>query len=154
MFYHEVISDGRLPRQLLQSFERDGEFYVDRAGPWMRLQLGEGEWRPTGLSTSHILAGDPRVAAFVLAAVIGYHLHQPEPAAKTSNRCTACSRCGVRPVTPSSAGRISSRLSAKESPSRTSRHAAGHAGRMRLRGSRIAQFSSSERRTPCCTPLP
>lgn len=44
----------------------------------MRLQLGEGEWRSTGLSTSHILAGDPRVAALILAAVIDYHLHQPE----------------------------------------------------------------------------
>lgn len=44
----------------------------------MKLQLGEGEWRSTGLSKSHILAGDPRVAALIFAAMIDYHLHQPE----------------------------------------------------------------------------
>jgi hypothetical protein len=76
--FEEFASDGKLSRQLLQSFEADGEFYVDRAGPWMRLQVGEGEWRSTGLSKSHILAGDPRLAALILAAVIDYHLHQPE----------------------------------------------------------------------------
>ena len=76
--FEAFASDGRLSRQLLQSFEADGEFYVDRAGPWMRLQLGDGEWRSTGLSRSHILAGDARLAALILAAVIDHHLHQPE----------------------------------------------------------------------------
>ena len=76
--FEEFASDGRLSRQLLQSFEADGEFYVDRAGPWMWLQLGDGEWRSTGLSRSHILAGDALLAALILAAVIDYHLHQPE----------------------------------------------------------------------------
>jgi hypothetical protein len=76
--FEEFASDGRLSRQLLQSFEADGEFYVDREGPWMRLQLDDGEWRSTGLSPSHILAGDARLAALILAAVIDYQLHQPE----------------------------------------------------------------------------
>ena len=76
--FEEFASDGTLSRQLLQSFEAGGEFYVDRAGPWMRLELSEGEWRSTGLSRSHILAGDARLAALILAAVIDYHLHQPE----------------------------------------------------------------------------
>jgi len=76
--FEDFASDGRLSRQLLQAFEAEGEFYVDRAGPWMRLQLGEGEWRSTGLSRAHILDGDARLAALVLAAVIDYHLHQPE----------------------------------------------------------------------------
>jgi hypothetical protein len=76
--FEEVASDGRLSRQLLQSFEADGEFFVDREGPWMRLQLDEGEWRSTGLSRCHILAGDARLAALILAAVIDHHLHQPE----------------------------------------------------------------------------
>jgi len=56
----------------------DGEFYVERGGPWIRLPLGEGEWRVTGLSRSQILDGDPRVATLVLAAVIDYHLHESE----------------------------------------------------------------------------
>jgi hypothetical protein len=76
--FEEFTADGRLSRQLLESFEADGEFYVDRAEPWMRLRLDDGQWRSTGLSRAHILAGDPRVAALVLAAVIDYHLHQPE----------------------------------------------------------------------------
>ncbi|HET9191873.1 MAG TPA: hypothetical protein VFO21_03280 [Vicinamibacterales bacterium] len=76
--FEEFASDGRLSRQLLQSFEADGQFYVDHAGPWIRLQLREGEWRSTGLSRSQILSGDARLAALILAAVIDYHLHQPE----------------------------------------------------------------------------
>jgi hypothetical protein len=59
-------------------FEADGEFYVDRGGPWFRLPLDEGEWRSTGLSRSQILAGDPRLATLILAAVIDYQLHQSE----------------------------------------------------------------------------
>jgi hypothetical protein len=76
--FEEFASDGTLSRQLLRSFEADGEFYVERGGPWIRLPLGEGEWRATGLSRSQILDGDPRVATLVLAAVIDYHLHQSE----------------------------------------------------------------------------
>ncbi len=76
--FEEFASDGALSRQLLRSFEADGEFYVDRGGPWIRLPLAAGEWRSTGLSRSLILAGDPRLAALILAAVVDYHLHQPE----------------------------------------------------------------------------
>lgn len=76
--FEEFVPDGTLSRQLLRSFEADGEFYVERGGPWIRLPLGEGEWRATGLSRSQILDGDPRVATLVLAAVIDYHLHQSE----------------------------------------------------------------------------
>jgi hypothetical protein len=76
--FDEFASDGEMSRQLMQLFEADGDFYVDRAGPWMRLQLDEGEWLSTGLSRSHILAGDARLAALILVAVIDYHLHQPE----------------------------------------------------------------------------
>ena len=74
----KFASNGTLSQQLLRSFEADGEFYVDRGGPWIRLPLAEGEWRSTGLSRAHILAGDPRLAALILAAVIDYHLHQSE----------------------------------------------------------------------------
>lgn len=67
---------GTLSRHLLRSFEADGEFYVERGGPWIRLPLGEGAWSATGLSRSQILDGDPCVATLVLAAVVDYHLHQ------------------------------------------------------------------------------
>jgi len=76
--FDEFASNGEMSRHLMQLFEADGDFYVDRAGPWMRLQLDEGEWLSTGLSRSHILAGDARLAALILVAVIDYHLHQPE----------------------------------------------------------------------------
>jgi hypothetical protein len=76
--FEAFASDGTLSQQLLRSFEADGEFYVDRGGPWIRLPPGEGEWRATGLSRSQILAGDQRLAALMLAAVIDYQLHQPE----------------------------------------------------------------------------
>ena len=61
---------------LLRLVEADGEFYVDREGPWLRLPLVEGEWGATGVSRSQILAGDPRVAVLVLAAVIDHNLDQ------------------------------------------------------------------------------
>ena len=44
----------------------------------MTLPLVEGEKQSTGLSRSQILAGDPRVAVLVLAAVIDYNLYQSE----------------------------------------------------------------------------
>ena len=44
----------------------------------MRLPLVGGEMASTGLSTSQVLAGDPRLAVMVLAAVIDYNLHQTE----------------------------------------------------------------------------
>lgn len=76
--FEEFSSDGTLSRHLLRSFEADGEFYVEREGPWIRLPLGEEDWGATGLSRSQILDGDPRVATLVLAAVVDYHLHQSE----------------------------------------------------------------------------
>jgi hypothetical protein len=71
-----IASNERSSRELLRLFEADGEFYVDRGGPWLRLPLNEGEWGATGVSTSQILAGDPRVALLVLAAVIDHNLRQ------------------------------------------------------------------------------
>ena len=70
--------DGSLSRQLLQYFEAHGEFSVDEAGPWISLRLDEGEASSTGLSTSQVLSGDPRLAVLVLAAVIDYNLYQSE----------------------------------------------------------------------------
>ena len=43
------------------------------------MPLVEGEWGATGVSKSQILAGDPRVAVLVLAAVIDYNLRQSPP---------------------------------------------------------------------------
>ena len=73
-----MASKGRSSRELLRLFEADGEFYVDRRGPWLRLPLVEGEWGATGVSGSQILAGDPRVAVLILAAVIDHNLHQSD----------------------------------------------------------------------------
>ena len=42
----------------------------------MTLPLVEGETQATGLSRSQILAGDPRVALLVLAAIIDYNLYE------------------------------------------------------------------------------
>jgi hypothetical protein len=72
--------EGTLSEQLLQYFEANGNFYVDeaRGGPWISLPLVDGEMASTGLSTSQILAGDPRLAALVLAAVIDHNLYQTE----------------------------------------------------------------------------
>ena len=74
----KIASNGRSSRELLRLFEAHGEFYVDRRGPWLRLPLIEGEWGATGVSRSQILAGDPRVAVLVLAAVIDHNLHQSD----------------------------------------------------------------------------
>jgi hypothetical protein len=76
--FERIASNGRSSRELLQLFETDGEFYVDQRGPWLRLPLVDGEWGATGVSRSQILAGDPRVAVLVLAAVIDHNLHQPD----------------------------------------------------------------------------
>ena len=65
-------------RELLRLFEADDEFFVDRGGPWLRLPLIEGEWGATGVSRAQILAGDPRVAVLVLAAVIDHNLRQSD----------------------------------------------------------------------------
>ena len=63
--------NGSLSDPLLQYFEASGDFSVDAArGPWLTLPLVEGETPSTGLSRSQILAGDPRVALLVLAAII------------------------------------------------------------------------------------
>ena len=71
--------DGSLSDPLLRYFEDRGEFFVDAArGPWMTLPLIEGETQSTGLSRSQILAGDPRVALLVLAAIIDYNLYESE----------------------------------------------------------------------------
>ena len=71
---------GTLSEQLLAYLEANGNFYVDeaRGGPWISLPLVDGEMASTGLSTSQILAGDPRLAALVLAAVIDHNLYQAE----------------------------------------------------------------------------
>jgi len=70
--------NGSLSRGLLEYFDANGEFFVDDAGPWISLRLGEADAPSTGLSTSQVLAGDPRLAVLVLAAVIDYNLYQPE----------------------------------------------------------------------------
>jgi hypothetical protein len=71
--------DGSLSDPLLRYFEARGEFFVDAArGPWMTLPLIEGETQSTGLSRSQILAGDPRVALLVLAAIIDYNLYESD----------------------------------------------------------------------------
>jgi hypothetical protein len=73
----QFAPDGSLSEPLLRYFEARGLFYVDSTrGPWMTLPLVEGEMHSTGLSTSQILEGDPRVAVLVLAAVIDYNLYQ------------------------------------------------------------------------------
>ena len=73
-------ANGKLSRQLLEYFEKDGQFYVNPSagGPWMRLQLSGPEWQATGLSEAHVLAGSPRLAFLVLATVIDYNLSQPD----------------------------------------------------------------------------
>jgi hypothetical protein len=69
--------NGSLSEPLLQYFEASGDFYVDAGrGPWITLPLVEGQKHSTGLSRSQILAGDPRVAVLILAAVIDYNLYQ------------------------------------------------------------------------------
>jgi hypothetical protein len=69
--------NGSLSEPLLRYFEARGVFFVDsERGPWMTLPLVEGDMHSTGLSTSQILEGDPRVAVLVLAAVIDYNLYQ------------------------------------------------------------------------------
>jgi hypothetical protein len=71
--------NGRLSEPLLDYFETSGDFYVDaERGPWITLPLVEGEKHSTGLSRSQILAGDPRVALLVLAAIIDYNLYESE----------------------------------------------------------------------------
>jgi hypothetical protein len=71
--------DGSLSEPLLRYFEASGDFYVDAArGPWITLPLVDGHTRSTSLSRSQILAGDPRVAVLVLAAVIDYNLYQSD----------------------------------------------------------------------------
>ena len=71
--------NGTLSDPLLQYFEARGDFSVDATrGPWMTLPLVEGETQATGLSRSQILAGDPRVALLVLAAIIDYNLYESE----------------------------------------------------------------------------
>jgi hypothetical protein len=70
--------DGTLSKQLVEYFDANGQFFVavDGRGPWITLLLAGGELASTGLSTAHILSGDSRLAALVLAAVIDYNLSQ------------------------------------------------------------------------------
>ena len=71
--------NGSLSEPMLRYFEVSGDFYVDAGrGPWITLPLVEGQKRSTGLSRAQILAGDPRVALLILAAVIDYNLYQSE----------------------------------------------------------------------------
>ena len=68
--------DGTLSEGVLQHLEANGTFYVagSGGGPWLSLPLPGGEVVSTGLSASHVLAGDPRLAVLVLAAVIDDNL--------------------------------------------------------------------------------
>jgi hypothetical protein len=69
--------DGTLSKQLVEYFDAEGRFFVAGRAPGITLPLAGGELASTGLSTSHILSGDPRLAALVLAAVVHYNLSQP-----------------------------------------------------------------------------
>lgn len=71
---------GALWGRLLQYLDAKGNFYVDEdgRGPWLSLSLVDGETAATGLSKTHVLDGDPRLAVLILAAVIDYNLHQSE----------------------------------------------------------------------------
>jgi hypothetical protein len=68
-----------------------------------------GELASTGLSTSHVLSGDSRLAALVLAAVIDYNLPQ-SPARREDieyvERIFALFRQATRPDWASAGGRI------------------------------------------------
>jgi len=70
--------NGTLSKELVEYFDASGQFFVavDGRGPWITLPLAGGELASTGLSTAHILSGDSRLAALVLAAVIDYNLAQ------------------------------------------------------------------------------
>jgi hypothetical protein len=70
--------DGALSADLLQFFDADGDFRVDEDGAWITLAMPDGTTASTGLSAAQVLAGDPRVAALVLAAVIDHNLSQGE----------------------------------------------------------------------------
>ena len=74
----QVNSRGSLSEQLLKYFEAHGDFYVDEAtgAPWLSLSLANGERAATGLSRSHVMEGDPGLAALVLASVVDYNLQQ------------------------------------------------------------------------------
>ena len=69
-----------LSAQLIEYFDHHARFFVaaDGRGPWIGLTLADGTAASTGLSTSQIAAGDPRLATLVLAAAIDYHLSQSE----------------------------------------------------------------------------
>ena len=71
---------GNISETLLHYFDAKGEFYIDGTGrgPWIRMPVGRGEMDSTGLSASHVLAGDPRLAVLVLAAVLDYNLHESD----------------------------------------------------------------------------
>jgi hypothetical protein len=66
-----------LADDLLALFECQGSMSIGpRRGPWIVLTLADGKPAGTGLSESQILAGDPRVAALILVAVVDSNLHQ------------------------------------------------------------------------------
>ena len=74
-------ADGRTAERLFKEFESRGEFSVDDLGPgpWMTLEMADGERRSTGLSLSQIESGDsdPVLAQMVLGAAIDYYLNAP-----------------------------------------------------------------------------
>jgi hypothetical protein len=72
-------ADGRTAQRLLRDFEARGVFSVDELGPgpWMTLQLSDEQEASTGLSSSQIAAGDPRLAWLILSAAIDYYLDAP-----------------------------------------------------------------------------
>ena len=74
--FANVASNAGASRALLRLLEVEGEFYIDRSGPWLRLPLADGVWGASGVSRSQVLAGDPRVAVLVLAVAIDHNLSQ------------------------------------------------------------------------------
>lgn len=76
---------GDASHQLFRYFDAHGEFFVEPGGrgPWMRLRLANGQMSASSLSMSQIGAGDPRVTALVLAAVLDSTLHE-SPARRES----------------------------------------------------------------------
>jgi hypothetical protein len=75
---------GSLADRLLAYFDSRGSVEIrPQRGAWMSLPLADGQTGRTGLSQSEILAGDPRVAALILAAVVDYNLHQRDGARDT-----------------------------------------------------------------------
>lgn len=75
--FERYQGDGRLSRHLLETFEHEGEPFVnaESGGPWIRLATGDGAFMETGLSRAEVESGDPRAAVLVLAAAVDASLN-------------------------------------------------------------------------------